>query len=214
MFWSKRKVKGEKEAYLLEFRNYMNDEGKRQVYKEIDALYKEIKLYYSEKMKDYNFDIKIERIQLEKNLGKFEGPLSNFNMAILIGIITAVFPGYLETYGVFTAKGNIIVSSIAFLIFCVILTLQLKKPFKKDKIKEVTLSVCLIVLDELEAEVKDSELRTREQSERIANKQMLEQISDPRRVVKSIAMTALEEVAVGLVSKDSFIRKLFRRKKK
>lgn len=214
MLWNKRKVERRKDIYLLEFKNYMKNEAKEQGYKEIDSLYKEIKQYYKEKTKDENFDLKIERIQLEKDLGKFEGTMSNLNMALFIGLITAVFPSYLEAFGIFSDRGNAISSIVSFAFFCIILMLQFKNPFKKDKRKEIVLSVSLKVLDDIESENKEKEIRMREESERISNQQMLQQLNDPKRVVKNIAMSALEEVAVGLVKEDGLVRKMFRTKKK
>lgn len=134
------------------YKKYIESKEKIDEYKEIEVLYHSIKDSYSEKIKNKEINIKIERIQLEKKLGKYNGILMNMNINLVFifvgAFIASIISEFTDTY----INKGITIIVVSFLLILFFVYKYSSKIILNDKNREFVYNISLIVLDELERE--------------------------------------------------------------
>jgi hypothetical protein len=77
-----------------------------QAYKESEAIYESVKKHYLRKIKSPGFDIKIEKIRLEQNLGMHNSVATTSSINYYGAILCALLPMFFETTGILNNKLN------------------------------------------------------------------------------------------------------------
>lgn len=206
--------KKDKNKLLLEFNKYINDENKHNRYNHIQELYLKAREHYNKKIKDKDFDIKIEKIKIEKKLGNYSGIMSKSNEAIFVGIFSGVFPLFIERIGLFDEGGNMIRTMLYFFYVLILVAFTFGPTIKKDSTKDAMLYICLNVLNEIEKEIIDEKLKLREEADKkvtTLSQATFEQPFDKRTVLKEIVAPAIMEVAATIIKKDSWFKRVFKK---
>lgn len=208
--FGKKKRKNIFDEYRFEFHNYINSETKKSEYDEYARLYSEINEYYRNKINAKEIDIKIERIQLEDNLGKYLGELPKFGANYIIALTCALLPMYLQVAGLFDPKTNKLLTALIVIGLIVFGVRSMAKSIDKDKPKDVIYNISLKVLDDIEKELKvESEKAYRE----AAISYTLEQHSKTNLLNDIILPSIIEVAASSMVKRDGILRKIFRKQK-
>ncbi|MCY6370766.1 hypothetical protein [Clostridium ganghwense] len=204
MFKKKKTKKTQLEECLEEFNKYIHSEDKTKEYMGLSEVYTQIKECYTEKIKNNQIDIKIEKIQLEKRLGRYNGAASNYDIMLFISIIAAMFSLYFNVYfnavKVWNFKENIWVSTIFLVVLTLIIIKAFSKDIDKDKPKDIMYHISLKVLKDIEEE--------QIKKEKMEN---IKQYIDKRNILESFIKLAIGEVAATKLIKDGVVKKLFNR---
>lgn len=157
MFGSKKK-ENEISKITNEFYRYVNSEDKKKDFSELCELYNKIKRYYLNEMQSNEFSILIEKIQLEKKLGRYTGMKTNYNMTFLIGLISAVLPINIQLMGLTDEKGNLFLGLFSMAAFVISIVMVFGKDITKDKTNDIMISLCLKVLEDIEKEINENNI--------------------------------------------------------
>lgn len=136
--------------------DYIKSDEKKYEYRELRDLYIKIKEGYREKIKENEIDIKIEKIQLKKRLGKYRGKNTEFNFTLISIVISTILTLSIEPYVGQIFGKNFYLSIFVWAAFYIIFIKLIGPVFISDKNEELVYNISLIVLDELETE-KNSE---------------------------------------------------------
>lgn len=120
----------------------------------INENYERIKEYYKNKIRNFG-DIQIERVYLEKKLLKYNGINFNISMSILVVIMTYFFNLILNGIGL---EKKWISIGIIFVLVIIWFLMVFAPDMINEKIENTYYNICLKVLDELEEELKSSDL--------------------------------------------------------
>jgi len=121
-------------------------------YNNVLKLYYHIKNYYKRKIVIGEIDIIIEKVRLEKNIGKYESSLTNLNTTVITGLL-CIFIQFIFIEGAkLTRYNNSFVTFSLTVIMMYIFFSVITKQSKKDKYNDLLNYISLKVLEELEKE--------------------------------------------------------------
>jgi hypothetical protein len=212
IFLSRKKKKRENlyEKYRLEFNDYINSQSKQTEYEQYNRIYDEIKKCYREKINSKEIDIKIERIQLEDNLGRYIGEFPKFGANYIIALTCALLPVYLQVSGIFDPKINKVLMILVIFGFLAFGIRSIAKSVDKDKPKGVVYNISLKVLDDLEAELKEEIEKAYIEAERLEKLEL----NNKTHLLNDIILSSIVEVAASsMFKKDGLLRKMFRKQR-
>ena len=126
-------------------------------YEEILNVYKDIKTYYKDCFKNDQIDIKIEKIRIEKAIGKHPNSGASFTMSYYVTIAGSIFyfmiQNIISIFDKYSKVLNVIGSSIFLLIMLYYVTTIVGKDLRKDKSRNLMLNISLQVLEDIEKEI-------------------------------------------------------------
>ncbi|MBC2580823.1 hypothetical protein [Clostridium sp. DJ247] len=131
---------------------FLKDKNYNKVqYENIRKIYKDIAEYYNNRIKeDKDFDIKIEKLRLERNFGKQVGIATNYNIAFYIAIlcplVVLIVQESLENF-----KSNYkFIGIIGVIIMIFVLVFMFMRESDKVNPRELMILLSLEVLDDME----------------------------------------------------------------
>ena len=142
------------EKVMDEF-NLDNSADATKGYNNIKKAYEDIEKFYRAKIKNEDFDIKIEKIRIENKLGKYETKISKLGFSYIIMIFGNIFYFMLQSifqYMNYNRTLNLILDFISLISILIIVLRSVGKDVNKENPKGIMLNVSLKVLDELKKE--------------------------------------------------------------
>lgn len=159
---AKKVVEDNGENAIKEFNNYFKLNQERE-HEEIQQLYNHIKKSYKIKFKDDEMKIRIEKINLERNIGKYQGALRKHGLSFFIAILGIMLQLILpELLKIFNVDSNINSAAIkvAFMIlFMLWFMYSVGKGFDNQRPKDLMNYIALKVLEDIEIEIKEDKLK-------------------------------------------------------
>lgn len=166
----------------------------------INKIYIEVREYYINKRRKEKFDIKIEKIRIEQNLGSFFNNFTAYNMAFYIAVFGSLFYFMIQTILSYIDTGNKIFDSVLSLMvllgFLFFITKEIDKSIQKDKPRNFMLNISLKVLEDIENEDANKLSKSKEDADKLEKQQRLEQYINRGKVISNFV--AFSEIAVGL----------------
>ncbi len=206
-FISDKQIIKEFDSY---FKLYHEDD-----YKNILNSYNHIKTEYKSKMENKEIDITIEKIRLEKNIGKFQGT-STKNGNTIITAMFCVFAQFTVIDGIklVSIKNSIIIYLLTYLALFLFLY-YMSKDINKTKPNDLMIYISLKALEDLEKEYDDENTKKQDIKNQQAMVEQLksENIDSKKDVFMDIVAPAILEVAASVVQKNSLVKKIFKKKK-
>jgi len=169
----KKNRKDTYQSYLEEFIEFKNNNNKENEYKSISKLYNEINMYYTNRIKNGQLDIKVEKLLLERRIGKYNGQGFNSSISFLLGgallaipimnqALTEAISEMLKGLSMklncgFLSELSNFKYGISVFIIVVILCFLVKdigKDMTEDKNYAVMLNICLKVLEDIEKDLE------------------------------------------------------------
>ncbi|MBC2579978.1 hypothetical protein [Clostridium sp. DJ247] len=131
---------------FLKDKNYNKEQ-----YKNIRKIYKDITEYYDNRIKeDKDFDVKIEKLRLERNFGKQVGIATNYNIAFYIAILCPLVVLILqESLDNFKSSYKFI-GIIGIVIMIFVLVFMFMRESDKVNPRELMILISLKVLEDME----------------------------------------------------------------
>lgn len=189
---------------FLKDKNYSNDQ-----YESISKIYMDIRDYYCNKLKeDSNFNIKVEKLRLERNFGKHTSGLTNFNIAFYIAFGSALIIILLqELIKTFTSNYKY-AGVIGIAIIMISFVLMFIRESNKTNPKEVMILISLNVLEDIEKEINENKAREEKKVNREKAIEEFKQHIDGNNVMKNTIIPTMIEIAATTVVRKSVIGKL------
>lgn len=166
MSWSKKTKLNDYEKIMSEFKSDIVNNKTTEQYNDINKGYKAIKKYYEDKYKNEEFDIKIEKIRIERNLGIHHNDMTSFGLTYFVTIIGVIFYFVFQfIINAFDKYNNSLkmVATVFFLggMFYTVMSV-VGKEITKDKPRNLMLNISLKVLKDIEKEeVKKLDIQQR-----------------------------------------------------
>lgn len=181
----------------------------REQYQNVSKIYRDIETYYYNRIQeDNNFDIKIEKLRLERNFGKYVGAATNYNVTFYIAmscpLVVLTIQESLRNFEFSYKFASVIGMSV------IIFALVFKFMKESDKVnpRELMILISLKVLEDIEKELENVTIT---QEKEINRKELLEQIKqhiDDNNIIKNAILPAMVEIAATTVVKKNIIGKL------
>jgi hypothetical protein len=146
--------------YLSEFTRFKDSVDKINEYDAIRKLYDEIFNFYKNKINDKRFDIKIEKLLLERRMGKYNSEKSKAGIAMVIGLFCALVPIYVQGFVELSTKYRALIYIGSVIMIFYTIYHEFGKDVIEDKNKDVMYNVSLKVLADIEKEVSLGKLNS------------------------------------------------------
>ena len=162
-----RKVKFSKyEKIINKFNVDMEDTKTIEQYDNINKAYMYIKIYYEKKNKDNKFSIKAEKIRIEENIGSNGSNIISFGMAYYIAIIGSLFYFMFElvitAFNKYSNEINVGLTIVFLLTMLFFSSYIIGEGIKKEGLRNLRLNISLKVLENIEKEIDDEQIREKE----------------------------------------------------
>lgn len=208
---ARKLIESDIEKGIKEFNDYFQSTQEREN-KEIDDLYNHIREAYRIKFNNDEIKIKIEKMNIERNIGRYQGALRKNGLTLFIGIlgimIQLMLPEFLRMLNINNPAVNFIIMGI----FIVWFISNIGKDFDKQRPRDLMNFVALKVLDDMENEIADQKAI----DEKKVTWERIEQCVSKNNVLNN-ALTTFAEVAAEKVVREGIVRRVlsvFRKKKK
>lgn len=116
--------------------------------KDIERIYEKIKKKYSERLKRGTLNIKYEKLKIQERQGKLKGSGEDFQFSYFISIFAVLFTFLFQS--LFKETKEIV--PVVVVVILVVLISELIKKSKSNRSINMTLTISLMVLEELEEE--------------------------------------------------------------
>ncbi|MBW9170764.1 hypothetical protein K2F43_06030 [Clostridium estertheticum] len=194
MSWTRKKKLSDYQKAISEFNSDMKSTKTTEQYDNINKIYKQIKKYYEAKRINEDFDMNIEKIRIQRNLGVHPNNFMSFGIACYIAIIGTIFYFMIQiTISYLDKYGNEIIKFGISLFFLVLLFKTISSTFGKEIIKDkprnLMMNISIKVLDDIEKEVA-------EEVDRLEKQQRIEQYISREKFINNFA--TFSEIAVKL----------------
>lgn len=221
---NQKEVKTRYEEYLDLFRKDKRDID----YEKVKKLYDEIKKYYETKIKNNEISISVEKIRLETNLGKYNGNIYKLGINYFNTIVIVFLTLFFEKMNLFgfeleifrdtnlnKSLNDIIKICTLFLMVLALIKIVNDKNTLLQNKSDVLDNIKLKVLEDLEKEYDTQKTKKQE----IENQQVIveklkgESVSHRKDTLIADGASVILKIAENLVHKDSWIKKIFKKKK-
>ncbi len=142
--------------YINIFDDFQKASYKEKDYNNFNSLYNHILGFYLLKIKNDKMDIKIEKMIIEKRIGKYSSESSKFSITFLIGIASALLPLYIQSFVELNNRNKAVVMLclVCFSFFMIVKSIG--KDINHDKDKDIVYNVSIKVLEELDKRGSDT----------------------------------------------------------
>lgn len=153
-------------SIIQEFDNYFESYHNKD-YNNVLNVYNHIKSVYKNKIENKEIDITIEKIRLEKNVGKYQSSATKNSTAIITGMICVFIQfAIIDGMKILGVQNDIIKYFLTYVVLFWFLN-YMGKDTSKSKPNDIMINISLKVLDELEKEdskqnVKQEELENQD----------------------------------------------------
>jgi hypothetical protein len=189
----------------------INPENDKIEYDYYTKEYKDIYNEYNEKINNKQIEIEIEKSRLKSEITRYTNPMPSILISLLIMCFTIILT-------IFTLIISILeipllykmislgVFGILFLLTIYIVFIKGISVFMQTDGELIRLQTALNIIEN----IRDKS----ENDDRDSNKHNLQQFIDKRKVLDDLITSTATEVAITLMDKNSWVRKLFTKKKK
>ncbi|KZL88782.1 hypothetical protein [Clostridium magnum] len=202
---SKKVIESDEKKSIREFDDYFKLYQEKES-KEVEELYTHIKESYKLRFKDNQIKIKIEKINLERNIGKYQGALRKHGLTFLIGIlgvmIQLLLPEFLKMFGINNSSLNFAVMFICLIFFMS----AVGKDFDKERPKDLMKFIALKVLEDIEKETNENKARQEKEANRERSIEQIKQHIDSNNVIKNTVLPVIAEIAATTVVKKGILK--------
>lgn len=206
-------------------------------YQEARELYSEIRKYYLAKYKKDEYYLKVEKVRLEQQLGKYTSDIVNHNINLYIGIFSALVALLMESIGIFdvikisafsddiNSSLNNLLKVVTFLVilFSLIYSITSDKTTKSQNEKVILGNIKLKVLEDIE---KENELKSKKavayndvaatvQNDENQPKELLKPNSNQANGNWNVEfhIPSVIETVIGIYGVSNLFKKIFGKKK-
>ena len=202
-----KKNKNSYDKILKQFNQYNSAEELKK-YDELKSVYEEIRRFYEKKFNDNAIELKIEKIRIERNLGKQFGVsigyIITFGISIMGAIISISIQETLKNISPhYWILNFIVIISLYFLIMS-----SIGKEAEKARPRDIMLNISLRVIEELEKEINENKMKQNEEANRKELFRQISQYIDSSNMIKNIMPPVVAEIAATTELKKGIISNL------
>lgn len=167
------------EELMKEFDVLHNIEGVNE-YKNIKDTYYKLKEFYKKKIKHKEIETQIEKIRLEKKLGRYEGKVIQFNSAFVCAFCSSILIVIIQVMlQIYNNKNSALIGELFTLFTLLILFIYIIYDFTKDstkqKPKDLIIFISLKVLDDIEKEMQQQEIKDKAEADKKDKHELIQQ---------------------------------------
>ncbi|MBU3102237.1 MULTISPECIES: hypothetical protein [Clostridium] len=217
MFWNKKKrlvSKVDYKKYVKKFEENKTDKKEKEDYEDIQILYNNIKSFYYTQIKSKQLKVNIEKVRLESETGKYLDPFNIQRIGLFIAICAVIFTLYLQGSNIFNfhikyfgdSVSNIINASLGAVTFIILICCMGKNLYsdkdKKQNMQFFINSIRLKVLDDIEKEIAEEQIRKKEEADKLEKRQWIEQRFNRGNLFKRKFINVEDEIGATIIDKD------------
>ncbi|MBM7869254.1 hypothetical protein JOC70_000723 [Clostridium pascui] len=216
---SKNNIENYYEKLKNEFTSYTNEVSLKE-YNDIEKIYNDIREYYKEKIKNKEINLSVEKIRLERSLGKHSGAGFSYSIAFIIAIAGGIFSSIIQQIiKIVEMENNFKTSGIVISIFVLLgvylyAIFALGKDLNKYKPRDVMLNISLKVIEELEKEMNENKAIQEKEVNREKTIEQIKQHIDSANTIKNTVLPVMAEIAATSIVRKGIISKLIRKMRK
>lgn len=201
------KNKNNSNKIIDEFNKY-NSPKELEKYEELKNVYSKIRAYYEAKVINNEVDLKIEKIRLERNLGKQLGASITYIIAFGISILGALMSVLIqETLKIVNSHYWILTFLVIGALYFFIMR-SIGNEAEKARPRDIMLNISLKVVEELEKEINENKAKQEREDNREKTIQRISQHIDNKNAIKNVVLPVIAEIAATTVVKKRIWSKL------
>lgn len=200
------------EVIIQEFDNYFQSDHEKD-YKQVNKVYNHIYSIYKAKIDNKELNISVEKIRLEKSIGKYQSAVTKNSTTIITGML-CVFIQFAIVDGMkaFGVQNDFLKYALTYALLFWFLN-YMSNDTNKSKPKDVMTYISLKVLDDLEKEysIENEKKKDVENQQAIVEQLKSENTNSKKDVIMDIVAPAMLEVAATVVQKSSLVKRIFKK---